>query len=666
MSEEREEMTEVQETGGEEVQKHSSYRKLVSNTLVFAIGSFSSKVLVLLLIPIYTSYLSTSELGVTDVLTQIANWMLPLATMTISEAIIRFGLDKAYDKRRVFTIGNLVCAAGLAVFAILLPIVSLSGIADKYIGGYSLLLYMYVFMSGIKTLYTTFVRAMEKVRLFAVAGIIATVCTLFFTAMFYMVLPEGFLGHGTGIQKYLLSTILADFITTLFVTFAAKLWRYLDLRHIDRELMHTMLQYSVPLIPAQLLWLITNSSDSFMTTAYLGHGKNGILAAAYKIPNIVATVYMMFGQAWNMSAITENDSDDRDRFYENVFDFNQSLLYILAGGCMLIIQPLTNIMIGADFRSCVRYSPILIYSTIFSCFTTFMGSIYLASRRTKRSLFTSLISGVINVGLNVILIPTIGLYGPPISTVASYLTVFIIRAVDSRKLVPFRIDIRRLICSNALLIAMLSVLLVQTDLMHHPLLYLYVFALFCAVFILNMEPLERIFRRFLPAKIADRLMALDKGKLSIIAGALIVFLGINIVTRFIPLYLCLAAGTVYGYFKDSRRIFAGCGFFLCLFLGIFTAWQMFFAGLLAISVLPLARHRRLRYALVTLVLFDIFLSVWVNGWLGVFMLLVEILGFGILFRRELSRTVKTYIRTGKIVKPRFRMKDTDLGFMFRR
>lgn len=57
--------------------------------------------------------------------------------------------------------------------------------------------------------------------------------------------------------------------------------------------------------------------------------------------------------------------------------------------------------------------------------------------------FTSLVSGVINVGLNVILIPRIGLYGPPISTVAAYMTVFIIRAIDSRKLVPFRIDMKR-------------------------------------------------------------------------------------------------------------------------------------------------------------------------------------------------------------------------------
>ena len=303
----------------------SSYMKLLSNTIVFAIGSFSSKVLVLLLIPIYTNYLTTSELGTTDVLTQIANWLMPIVSLTIAEAIIRFGLDKAYDKRKVFTLGNVVCLSGLAVFAVLLAIVSLTGIASKYIGGYSIILYIYVFTSSMKTLYSTFVRAMEEVKLFAFNGILTTFFTLFWTALFYMILPKGFLGEQSGILKYLLAIILSDFISIVFLTYKAKLWKYIEIGKLDKDLLHTMLQYSVPLIPAQLLWLITNSSDSFMTTHYLGSDYNGILSATYKIPNLVATVYMMFGQAWNMSAITENESKDRDKFYENVFDFNQSL-----------------------------------------------------------------------------------------------------------------------------------------------------------------------------------------------------------------------------------------------------------------------------------------------------------------------------------------------------
>lgn len=530
----------------------SSYKKLFSNTLVFAIGSFSSKVLVLLLIPLYTMCLSTAELGKTDVLTQIANWIIPLATMTISEAIIRFGLDKAYNKRRIFTIGNIICGAGLIIFALLLFIVNLTGIADKYIGGYAIVLFLYVLMSGIKTLYTTFVRAMEKVKLFAAAGIFATFLTLAFTAVFLLQIPQSF--GGSHITQYLMAIILADFCTTVFVTFAAKLWRYFDFSHIDKNLMRKMLKYSLPLIPAQLLWLVTNSSDSFMTTHYMGSGANGILTAAYKIPNIIATVYMMFGQAWNMSAITEHNTENESRFYQKVFDFNQSLLYILVAGCLLIIQPLTHIMIGKDFQSCVQYSPIIAYSTIFSCFTTFMGSIYIATKQTTRSMYTSFISGAINIGLNILLIPRIGLFAPPISTVASYVTVFIIRAYDSRTLVPFNMNIRKMITNNVFLLVMLGITLKFTNLMKYPLVYALLAFLFFIVFFINMKSISSLFYRFLPARVADFISEVKVGWFIFGLITLVSFVIINLFSKFIPLAVLLAAVFIIGIARKKSLL----------------------------------------------------------------------------------------------------------------
>ncbi|MGN1113722.1 MAG: lipopolysaccharide biosynthesis protein [Oscillospiraceae bacterium] len=474
----------------------SSYQKLFSNTIIFAIGSFSSKILVLLLVNVYTTYLTRAELGINEVITQISNWLLPIVTMTINEAIIRFGLDKAYDKKKVFTIGNVVCFSGLAVLAIVLPIVSISGIADKYLNGYSIYIFAYIFAAGLKLVYSTFVRALEKVKLFAFNGILTTFLTLVGTILFIMVFKMG----NTG---YLLSIILSDLISVVFLTFAAKLWRYIDIKHIDKDLFVQMMKYSLPLIPAQLLWLITNSSDSFMTTHYMGSEATGILSAAYKIPNLVATVYTMFGQAWNMSAILENDSEEKEKFYCNVFRTNQSLLYIVAGFCQLIVYPLTAIWMGENFQVSAQYSPILIYSSIFSCFTTFLGTIYITTKRTNRSLITALASGVINVVLNIILIPRIGLYGPPISTVVSYLVVFIIRAIDSKQILPFNLNVKKILINNMFLLEMLCVNMVHSYLEH----YMYVIlqsVLFAIILLLNFTELWVMIKKLLPQKILNK------------------------------------------------------------------------------------------------------------------------------------------------------------------
>ncbi|MDE6149397.1 MAG: polysaccharide biosynthesis C-terminal domain-containing protein, partial [Ruminococcus sp.] len=525
----------------------SSYKKLFSNTIIFAIGSFSSKVLVLLLVKVYTTYLSPEEMGINDVITQIANWLQPLVTLTVSEAIIRFGLDKAYNKIRVFTLGNIICFAGLAVLGVILPIVAISGVADKYLSGYSVLLYVYIFSSSLKLVYSTFVRALERVKLFAINGILTTFFTLAGTLLFMI----GFKMGNTG---YLLSIIVSDLISVVFLTFTAKLWRYLDFKRIDRELLHTMLQYSIPLIPAQILWLITNSSDSFMTTHYLGSEANGILSASYKIPNLVATVYLMFGQAWNMSAILENDSEDRDKFYTNVFNLNQCLLYILAAGCLMIVQPLTSIWLGESFQESVRYSPILIYSSIFSCFTTFLGSIYLASKETKRSMITSLFSGIINVGLNIILIPRIGLYGPPISTVASYLAVFIIRGYDSRKLVPFDLKIKKIVINNIILAAMVVINITQPFVKSKALSFALLPVLFIVITIINFGSLWSIVKKMIPARILNIAEKMGTKRLIFLAAAALVFILMCYITKGIILFAIFIPVLVMGIFKGQKKL----------------------------------------------------------------------------------------------------------------
>jgi hypothetical protein len=165
-------------------------------------------------------------------------------------------------------------------------------------------------------------------------------------------------------------------------------------------------------------------------------------------------------------------------------------------------------MIGKDFRDCMKYSPILIYSSVFSCFTTFMGSIYIATKRSKRSLFTSLISGVVNVVLNIILIPRIGLYGPAISTVAAYLSVFIVRYIDSRRLIPFKVNVEKLVMSNILLIAMmlLNVMFPRyldylefSDLPVAAALLI----LFAMIFVYNAKSLTGLMSRFLPKRVVN-------------------------------------------------------------------------------------------------------------------------------------------------------------------
>lgn len=495
----------------------SKYKKLFSNTIIFAIGSFSSKILVLFLVPIYTNALTTSELGIADLLQQISNWLVPIVSLTVSEAITRFGLDRAYNKKSVFTIGTILNALGLLVLLVIMLLTlafghrSASGdstldqivfdTVDKIIFDNGLILYLYVFMASLKLLFSYFIRAIEMVKLYAFVGILTTFFTLLFTVLLL-------LGLKIGVTGYLLAIILSDFIAIIYMFFRAKLWRYFSLKNFDKSVTKQMLAYCVPLIPTQIMWLITNTSSALIVTVFLSDSANGILSAAYKIPNIISTVYMIFALAWNMSAVLEKDKDEQEKFYENVFECNQSVMYILSAVILVFLHFVTNIWIGANFRESVLYAPILIYATIFTCFVTFMGTIYSVHKKSVRSLVTALISGGLNIVINLALVKFIGIYSAAIAALLSYLVVFIIRAVDCRKYQPFDLHIKKLLinCFILALMCALNYTVNKLPVLSYTLLGL------CMIIVIaiNLKSVMRVVKIMIPQKILNKIPLINK------------------------------------------------------------------------------------------------------------------------------------------------------------
>ena len=89
------------------------YKRLLSNTAILAVGTFASKVLVFLMMPLYTSILATDEFSVADLITQTANLLIPLACVGIVDGIFRFALDEEKDRKKTFSSGLAVLLLAL-------------------------------------------------------------------------------------------------------------------------------------------------------------------------------------------------------------------------------------------------------------------------------------------------------------------------------------------------------------------------------------------------------------------------------------------------------------------------------------------------------------------------------------------------------------------------
>ncbi len=405
----------------------NKYKKLISNTIIFGIGTFGSKFLVFLLMPLYTSVLKKSEYGVVDLIIQTSNLLIPIVSLGIANAVIRFGLDKSVKKSDVFSIGLVTILGGFAVFLILIPILN----RISYISGNTALIYLFVLMSCLRTLCSQFVRAKEYVKLYALDGVLSTITIILFNVLFLVVIKLGVTG-------YILAIVASDFLSTVFLFFAANLKRYVKLKSINKDLAKSMIKYSVPLIPATIFWWITNVSNRFIVAYVLGSEANGLFAVSYKIPTLVVLVSNIFMDAWQMSAVSEEDQASRSRFFTKVFNSYQSILFMCASGIILFSKLVTKILVTDAYYLSWKYIPFLSMATTFSCLVTFLGSVYMVEKKSMLTLSTTVVGAVVNVALTFILIHKFGVNGAAFATFISYLTVFLLRAVNIRNFITIK------------------------------------------------------------------------------------------------------------------------------------------------------------------------------------------------------------------------------------
>ena len=426
----------------------NKYKTLATNTIIFAISAFGSKLLVFVLMPFYTRVLNTDGYGTVDNIVQASNFLIPLATIGINNAIIRFGLEKGIDRKGVFTIGTIVFSVGFLIVLLLSPIVGMFDIISEY----TVYMYLYVFVASLHGLTSQFVRTLGYVRLYAFDGILATVLAILFNILF--------LGYfDMGIDGYMWAMILTDAIAITFLTVCVKLYRFFSLRHVNKMLAEAMLKYSIPLIPNTICNWFINISSRFIITAILGVSANGIYSVSSKIPSVLLIVANIFGEAWQISAISEEEG--RTRFFSNICRMYQSVAFVMASGLILTAKLSTKILAAPEFFEAWRYLPFLVISSMFACIANFLTSVYMVEKKSVNTFVTTFIGAAVNIALTFALIGKFGCMGVAFANLVSYVIMFVIRAVDTRKYIKIHWNMRFFVTNIVLIAIQCAVMLTE-------------------------------------------------------------------------------------------------------------------------------------------------------------------------------------------------------------
>ena len=281
-------------------------------------------------------------------------------------------------------------------------------------------------MQGLQQIFTCNLRGQEKLREYAASNITYSALAGIFNIIFLVLFRWGLTGYFTAF-------ILADIVSSYYAIVKGNVIDAIRNYSFDKSLAASMIKYSIFLVPTSMMWWIMNSSDRVMVTAMIGASANGIYAISYKFPSVLSVVSSVVNQAWSYSAIKENESSDREAFNNKMYRLLVSVLTLTTGLLILLIKPILKFYVSSEYYSAWRYTPYLFIGFLFMSLGTFLSTSYTVNKDSKGFLLSGMAGAILNVILNWILIPKLGVAGAALATCLSYFMVFLYRAIDTRK-----------------------------------------------------------------------------------------------------------------------------------------------------------------------------------------------------------------------------------------
>lgn len=409
------------ESRGSMNNKLEKSKKLIQNVFLFFLASFIPKTISFFMVPLYTECLSTLEYGTIDLITTTVQLLLPILTLQVQDAILRFSVAGQDDPRKVFSIGLRIVSAGFVFLASATFLLTMLGVVD--LNGAYIAFFLASYLTGaLGNVVNYFLRALDKVKEITIASVITCLITVSCNLLFLLIFRWG-------VNGYLLANILGHVLSLLYLMLAARLGRYISFRINDPELTRRIIVFSLPMIVSALSWWINNSLDKYILSFFCGVSATGLLAVAYKVPTIISTLGATISKAYSVSVLQNFDPTDKDGFLGQSYAVISFSMVLCSSALMLINIPLSRLLFGKEFYAAWQFVPPLLLSALFNYMSLSCENMCLALNRTRLISSTALIGAGINTFLNLCMIPLLGSYGAAVATAIGFFCVWMMRYI---------------------------------------------------------------------------------------------------------------------------------------------------------------------------------------------------------------------------------------------
>jgi O-antigen/teichoic acid export membrane protein len=420
-------------------------KRLGKHSVIYGLGGVVSRILAVLLLPIYTAYLEPDDLGSVGVVLALTVVLVTILRGGISSAFFRFYFDSREPAHRLrivrtsfwFTMGS--ATVGLAAGLLLAePIAELLGLGDQpglvragFIGIWAQMNYEQL---------TALFRAEERSTAFVAASLTNIAITVTATILLVVVYEQGALG-----------VVVGNFIGTLSVYVILLAYRREQLGlEFDRPLLREMQGFGLPLVPAALALIVINFSDRFFLAHLAGLDEVGVYEMGMRVASAMVLLLTAFRMAWPAFAYSIEDDLEARRTYAFVLTY---LVFVTSWVALALglLAPWIVELLSSDpsFDEGARVVAILAFAKAAYAAYIVMA---IGVGRARRTQFNWVITGAaaaVNIGLNLLLVPPYEMYGSAVATAAAFGVLFLGMTWYAQRVYPVQYQWRRVLTAAA-------------------------------------------------------------------------------------------------------------------------------------------------------------------------------------------------------------------------
>ena len=400
-------------------------------SIIYGVGFFLLRSISFLLLPLYTNLLNTNDAGIVFIVYTVLAFLNPVYAFGMDSALLKFYNSSQHSQRSVVSSSLFATICSSSLLSILL--LSLSNWFSFFLNAnYNGLFFiaLILFFDSISARLLVLLRLQERPYYYLLIGLVNIVSSIGFNLLFLKYFSFGSFGA-------LYALTFSAFVQFIFL--APPLIKNIKISQLNYLLIQKMFWFGIPFLPATILFIITGISDRWLIKFFLGLEPVGLYGAGYKVGSAISILVLAFNLSWQPYYLKHYKSKNFKK-HLNQISYIFFIILIVSTTALCLLWPvlikihINNFyLIGPSFWAGGDVIPWVAFGYFFyGLFVLQTPSLYLKNKQLWSPILWC-IAACSNVIINILLIPFLGFIGAGISSLCSYLLIYLILLYKNQK-----------------------------------------------------------------------------------------------------------------------------------------------------------------------------------------------------------------------------------------